>query len=187
MAQVEVRYTELATPSEFDGIRTQIAKELSIPKKAVKKIIKDLRDRQHIPSWWEAQTYKGPQEELDQIKTLYEPMLPVPSVGVHKAIATQLSLKPGTVYQAIKAIRLELNLPQYNDPSLHEGELLEPSAAQPAAETPASEGAPATEPVGSSEPAAAEPAAPVSEPATTEPVGSLPLRGPEANEQPTAE
>jgi hypothetical protein len=92
---------------------------VSIPKKAVKKIIKDLRDRQNIPSWWEIQTYKGSEEELQRIKAAYEPLLPVPPVGVHKKIAEELSLKPGTVYQAIKAIRLEMNLPQYNDPTLH--------------------------------------------------------------------
>ncbi|GHO87290.1 hypothetical protein KSZ_52960 [Dictyobacter formicarum] len=125
ITQVEERYLMLAQPSEFDGIRTQIAKEFSIPKKAVKKIIKDLRDRQHIPSWWEIQTYKGSQEELDRIKAIYEPYLPVPPVGVHKKISETLDLKPGTVYQAIKAIRTELNLPQYNDPKFHEEELAE--------------------------------------------------------------
>jgi hypothetical protein len=123
VAQVEVRYTELATPIEFDGIRTQIAKELGIPKKAVKKIVKDLRDRQHIPSWWEVQTYKGSSEDLEKIKALYEPFLPVPPVGVHKKIAEELNFKPGEVYQAIKTVRQEMNLPQYNDPALHEEEL----------------------------------------------------------------
>lgn len=119
VTQVEERYIELATPIEFDGIRTQIAQEVGIPKKAVKKIVKELRDRQDIPSWWELQTYKGSPEELERIKNAYLPLLPVPSVGVHKEIADQLDLKAGVVYQAIKAIRLEMNLPQYNDPSLH--------------------------------------------------------------------
>ncbi|GHO44981.1 hypothetical protein KSX_31440 [Ktedonospora formicarum] len=119
ITKVEGLYLELAAPAEFDGIRTQIAKEVQIPKKAVKKIVKDLRDRQHMPSWWEAQTYKGSVEELERIKEVYLPMLPIPPVGVHKIIATQLTLKPGVVYQAIKSIRLEMNLPQYNDPSLH--------------------------------------------------------------------
>lgn len=122
-AQVENRYLELAQPIEFDGIRTQIAQELGIPKTAVKKIIKELRDRQDIPSWWELQVYKGSEEELARIKATYEPFLPVPAVGIHKKIAEELSLKPGDVYQAIKAIRQELNLPQYNDPSFHEEEL----------------------------------------------------------------
>lgn len=123
VTQVESRYLELATPTEFDGIRTQISKELSIPKTAVKKIIKELRDRQDIPSWWELQTYKGSEEELAKIKEVYEPLLPVPPVGVHKQLAEQLSLKPGVVYQAIKVIRQEMKLPQYNDPTLHGLEL----------------------------------------------------------------
>ena len=119
IAQVENRYLELAVPTEFDGIRTQIAHELNIPKTAVKKIVKNLRDRDNIPSWWEIQTYKGTEEELEKIKAVYEPYLPLPPVGVHKQIAEQLELKPGEVYQAIKKIRLDMNLPQYNDPALH--------------------------------------------------------------------
>ncbi len=119
IAQVEVRYLELAVPTEFDGIRTQIAQELGIPKKAVKKIVKDFRERQSIPSWWELQTYKGSSEELEKIRAVYEPYLPLPPIGVHKTIAEELTLNPGEVYQAIKAIRMEMNLPQYNDPSLH--------------------------------------------------------------------
>ena len=119
IAQVEARYKELAVPAEYDGIRTQIAQELSIPKSAVKKIVKDFRDKEHIPSWWELQTYKGNAEELEQIKAVYVPFLPVPAIGVHKQIAEQLSLKPVDVYQAIKALRQEMKLPQYNDPALH--------------------------------------------------------------------
>jgi len=124
IAQVEARYKELAAPAEYDGIRTQISKELGIPKTAVKKIIKDLREREEIPSWWELQPYKGSSEELEKIKAIYEPFLPLPPIGVHKQIAEQLSLKPAEVYQAIKVIRQELNLPQYNDPALHGIELL---------------------------------------------------------------
>jgi len=121
--QVEERYLELSTPAEYDGIRTQIAKELAIPKKAVKKIVKELRDRQGIPSWWELQTYKGDAEELEKIRASYEPSLPLPPIGVHKTIAEELSIKPGDVYQAIKLIRQEMGLPQYNDPALHGIEL----------------------------------------------------------------
>ncbi len=119
IAQVETRYMELAVPTEFDGIRTQISHELGIPKKAVKKIVKELRDRDSIPSWWELQTYSGSSEELQKIREVYVPFLPLPPIGVHKTIAEELALNPGEVYQAIKAIRLEMNLPQYNDPSLH--------------------------------------------------------------------
>src|SRR5206468_3644817 len=68
---------------------------------------------------WELQTYKGSSEELEKIRALYLPYLPLPPIGVHKTISEELSLNPGEVYQAIKAIRLEMNLPQFNDPSLH--------------------------------------------------------------------
>ncbi len=139
VTQIEQRYLELAQPTEFDGIRTQISKELGIPKKAVKKVIKELRDRQSIPSWWETQTYKGPSDELEKIKAIYEPLLPVPPVGVHKTIAEQLSLKPGDVYQAIKALRQEMNLPQYNDPSLHgdSAQVTQPNASDTPVQEPA--------------------------------------------------
>ncbi len=130
ITQVETRYLELSAPNEFDGIRTQIAKEFDIPKKAVKKIIKDLRDRQNIPSWWELQTYKGEIEELERIKAAYEPLLPVPPVGVHKKISEELDLKPAVVYQAIKLIRQQMNLPQYNDPILHGQELTQQTQEQ---------------------------------------------------------
>src|SRR5438105_3616703 len=123
IAQVEARYQELAVPTEFDGIRTQISKELGIPKTAVKKIIKDFREKQDIPSWWDLQTFKGNEEELAKIKEAYIPHLPLPPVGIHKQFAEALSLKPGDVYQAIKTIRQERNLPQYNDPALHGLEL----------------------------------------------------------------
>jgi hypothetical protein len=122
---VEERYKDLAIPSEFDGIRSQIAHELTIPKKAVKQIIKALREREHIPSWWETQTYKGDTEEKERILVAYQPYLPVPPVGVHRNIADELDLKPGIVYQAIKTIRQELNLPQYNDPTFHADEFEE--------------------------------------------------------------
>jgi phage FluMu protein Com len=125
IAQVEARYLELAVPAEFDGIRSQIARELSIPKKAVKQIVKALREREHIPSWWETQTYKGDEEEKAKIKNAYEPYLPVPPVGIHRKIADELDLKPGVVYQAIKTIRAEMNLPPYNDPELHAAEFEE--------------------------------------------------------------
>ncbi len=174
IAQVEARYLELAVPAEFDGIRTQIAQELTIPKKAVKKVVKELRDRQGIPSWWEVQTYKGDAEELEKIKTAYLPYLPLPPIGVHKTIAEELSLKPGDIYQAIKAIRLEMNLPQYNDPALHGIELTrgkkersateeeqaateEPETKEPHEEQAAEVSSSAADTVGETEPETKEP------------------------------
>ena len=118
-AQIEARYLELAQPVEFDGIRTQIATELSTPKSLVKKAVADLRARSQMPSWWDLRAYDGSAEQLERIRAAYTPLLPTPPVGVHKQLATDLGLDPRLVYQGIRRIRAEMRLPQYNPPETH--------------------------------------------------------------------
>ncbi|MGZ3666784.1 MAG: hypothetical protein ACXVDA_20140 [Ktedonobacterales bacterium] len=118
-AQIEERYLELAQPVEFDGIRTQIAEELHIPKSAVRRIVQDVRTRLQMPSWWELQAFSGSDEDLAHIRAAYEPLLPVPPIGIHKHLATSLGLEPIMVYHGIRRIRAEMRLPQYNPPELH--------------------------------------------------------------------
>lgn len=119
--QIEQRYLELAQPVEFDGIRTRIAEELSIPKAAVKRVVQEVRASKQMPSWWELQAFSGNEEDLARIRAAYEPLLPVPPVGVHKQIAASLGLEPVVIYHGIRRIRAEMRLPQYNPPELHEG------------------------------------------------------------------
>lgn len=126
IALVEQRYRELAQP-EFDGIRTQISQELSIPKRAVKEIVAALRAREHLPSWWEAQGFAGAPEDLERIRVAYEPHLPVPPLGIHKEIAKALDLPPTQVYHGIAEIRRNLGLAIFNDPSNHP-EMQQPTA-----------------------------------------------------------
>jgi hypothetical protein len=125
---IEIRYQELAQPVEFDGIRTQIAAELGVPKAAVKRTVADLRKRLQLPSWWELQSYTGSAADLERIRAAYLPYLPVPDVGMHKHLATQLGLDSGIVYQGIRRIRAEMRLPQYNPPEAHSSSSL-PSAS----------------------------------------------------------
>jgi hypothetical protein len=117
--RIEARYLELAQPVEFDGIRTQIARELDIPKAAVKKVVQDLRERRQLPSWWDLQAYAGTPEDLERIRVAYTPLLPLPEVGAHKRIAAGLGLEERMVYQGIRRIRAEMQLPQYNPPEAH--------------------------------------------------------------------
>lgn len=117
--RIETRYLELAQPIEFDGIRAQIAGELSIPKFAVKRAVHELRTRLHMPSWWDLQAYTGSAEDLERIRAAYEPLLPIPEVGIHKQIATDLGLDPVVAYRGIQRIRAEMRLPQYNPPEAH--------------------------------------------------------------------
>ena len=86
--------TNWVAKRQHDGIRTQIASELGLPKAAVKKAVFALRQRQNIPSWWDLQPYHGSPEDLERIRAAYVPLLPKPSVGVHKQLAAQLNL-PG--------------------------------------------------------------------------------------------
>lgn len=118
-AAIEQRYLELSQPVEFDGIRTQIAGELHVPKPVVKQVIHELRVRRQLPSWWELQGYKGSDEDLERIRQRYLPLLPIPPIGVHKQIATDLNMEAPQVYQAIRRLRAELKLPQYNAPESH--------------------------------------------------------------------
>lgn len=151
--KIEERYLDLANPVEFDGIRTQIAGELGVPKALVKKAVLELRGRTQMPSWWELQSYTGGNSDLERIRRAYVPLLPVPEIGIHKVIAAELELEPGVVYQGIKRIRAEMHLPRFNSPQLHEdgqaGEGQEaeqtPSASAAANDTEVSVSAPGSE------------------------------------------
>jgi DNA-directed RNA polymerase subunit RPC12/RpoP len=121
-ARIEARYLELSQPVEFDGIRTQIATELGVPRTLVKKAVLELRQRLQLPSWWELKAYTGGDNMLDRIRQAYVPHLPVPPIGVHQVIAEQLGLEPAQVYQGIRRIRAEMHLPRYNPPAAHTGE-----------------------------------------------------------------
>lgn len=129
-AQVEKRYRELAQPTEFDGIRTQIASELDLPKTLVRKAILDLRKREGLPSWWEVQAFPGTQGDLERVRAAYAPLLPVPPVGVHKQIAQQLGLEAHAVYKGIRQIRTQMGLPQFNPPEQHPEYVAANTAAQ---------------------------------------------------------
>ncbi len=118
VAAVEQRYIELAKP-EFDGIRTQIAHELGLPKKTVKRIVAGVRERMQIPSWWEVQAFTGSPDELERVKAVYTTHLPVPPIGIHKQIARDLNLPPAHVYHAIRAVRIAMGLPVFNPPETH--------------------------------------------------------------------
>lgn len=119
---IEQHYLELSHPVEFDGIRTRIADELKVPKPIVKQVVRELRARRQLPSWWELQAYKGSDDTLERIRERYLPLLPVPPVGVHKQIATDLQMDAPQVYQAIRRLRAEMKLPQYNPPESHTSE-----------------------------------------------------------------
>jgi hypothetical protein len=112
--RIEARYLELANPVEFDGIRTQIAAELGASKPVVREVVREVRKRRGMLSWWEAQGFSGSSDDLEHIKAAYTPYLPLPPVGIHREIAESLGLEPRTVYRGIRKLRAQMGLPQYN-------------------------------------------------------------------------
>lgn len=112
---IERRYLELAQPAEFDGIRSQIAKELDIPKAVVKRVIKEYRDRFHLPSWWDVSHQSLNPEQTDTIRQRYVPLLPLPPIGVHHQLAQELGFNNWAVYHAIAIVRQELGLERFNE------------------------------------------------------------------------
>jgi hypothetical protein len=113
IAAIKDRYIQLAQP-EFNGIRHQIANEMGIPLRVVKQAVKEVREEQEIPSWWDRGGAMPGPEDLEKIRAMYVPLLPEPEIGVHKRIAAALKLTNTSVYQAIGQIRTEMNLPRYN-------------------------------------------------------------------------
>ena len=54
-------------------------------------------------------------EQLMAIKSLYEPLLPLPPIGCHKIIATQLKMDEWRVHVGIGLIRKQMGLDRWNE------------------------------------------------------------------------
>ena len=130
---VETRYLELATPHEYDGIRSQIAEELHLSKTLVKRAVKDVRFRLNLPSWWDERKAVLPSEVIETVRPRYLAILAVealPPVGVHNQLAEELGLTSLQAYRAIGHIRAELGLPKFNDRPGETPESDEPETSQ---------------------------------------------------------
>lgn len=83
-------------------------------------------------------------DQLMAIKSLYEPLLPLPPIGCHKIIAAQLKMDEWRVHVGIKLVRAQLGLDRWNEDradkpadymvTKHE-KVTEPKPVQPAAIT----------------------------------------------------
>ncbi|MCQ2754338.1 MAG: hypothetical protein MJ231_04730 [bacterium] len=54
-------------------------------------------------------------DQLIAIKSLYEPLLPLPPIGCHKIIAAQLKMDEWRVHVGIKLVRAQLGLERWNE------------------------------------------------------------------------
>ena len=54
-------------------------------------------------------------DQMTAIKSLYEPLLPLPPIGCHKIIAAQLRMDEWRVHVGIKLVRAQLGLERWNE------------------------------------------------------------------------
>ena len=54
-------------------------------------------------------------DQLLAIKSLYEPLLPLPPIGCHKIIAAQLKMDEWRVHVGIKLVRAQMGLDRWNE------------------------------------------------------------------------
>ncbi len=54
-------------------------------------------------------------DQMLAVKSLYEPLLPLPPIGCHKIIAAQLRIDEWRVHVAIKLIRAQMGLDRWNE------------------------------------------------------------------------
>ncbi len=54
-------------------------------------------------------------DQMMAIKSLYEPLLPLPPIGCHKIIAAQLKMEEWRVHVGIKLVRAQLGLERWNE------------------------------------------------------------------------
>lgn len=54
-------------------------------------------------------------EQMIAIRSLYEPLLPLPPIGCHKIIAAQLKMEEWRVHVGIKLVRAQLGLDRWNE------------------------------------------------------------------------
>ena len=54
-------------------------------------------------------------DQMNAIKMLYEPLLPLPPIGCHKIIASQLKMDEWRVHVGIKLVRAQMGLERWNE------------------------------------------------------------------------
>jgi hypothetical protein len=72
------------------------------------------------------------EDQLTAVRSLYEPFLPVPPIGIHKIIARQLRMDEWRAHVAIGIIRKQLNMARWNEdrPDIPEAMKIEIEAAR---------------------------------------------------------
>lgn len=114
VAQIEVLYKR-SLPLPNPDIHEVIGKEIELEATKVFFGINLVRQKFYLPKLpYPKRKLAVSPEQLMAIKNLYEPLLPLPPIGCHKIIASQLKMDEWRVHVGIGLVRKQMNLPRWN-------------------------------------------------------------------------
>jgi len=114
VAQIEVLYKRLL-PLPNPDAHEEIGKEIELESNKVFFGINLVRQKLRLPKLpFPKRKLALTIEQVMAIRTLYEPLLPLPPIGCHKIIAKQLKIDEWRVHVGIGIIRKQMNLPRWN-------------------------------------------------------------------------
>jgi hypothetical protein len=115
MMDIEKRYKE-ALPLPNPDVHTVIAEAIQQEPMKVFFAINVIRQKMHLPKVdFPKRPLAVTPDQIEAVKTLYGPYLPLPPIGIHKIIAKQLRMDEWRVHVAIGLIRKQQGLGRWNE------------------------------------------------------------------------
>lgn len=115
LAQIEVLYKRLL-PLPNPDAHEIIGQEIGLEPRKVFFGINLVRQKMFLPKMpYPKRKLAVSQDQLSAIKNLYEPLLPLPPIGCHKIIASQLKMDEWRVHVGIGLVRKQMGLDRWNE------------------------------------------------------------------------
>lgn len=115
LAQIEVLYKRLL-PLPNPDAHEIIGKEIGLEPRKVFFGINLVRQKMFLPKMpYPKRKLAVSLDQLSAIKNLYEPLLPLPPIGCHKIIASQLKMDEWRVHVGIGLVRKQMGLDRWNE------------------------------------------------------------------------
>lgn len=114
VAQIEVLYKRMLPLPNYDAHEV-IGAEIGLEPQKTFFGINLVRQKLSLPKLpYPKRKLAVSPEQLMAIQNLYKPLLPLPPIGCHKIIASQLKMDEWRVHVGIGLVRKQLNLPRWN-------------------------------------------------------------------------
>ena len=115
LAMIEVLYKRVL-PLPNPDIHEAIGLEIGLEPRKVFFGINLVRQKMFLPKLpYPKRKFAVTPDQLTAIKNLYEPLLPLPPIGCHKIIASQLKMDEWRVHVGIGLVRKQMGLDRWNE------------------------------------------------------------------------